>query len=172
LDPHGFNLSQDNTNDNRFHAIFLGTGNPILESLVRKLEADYPDQIRARIMYNDQLSRHIYAGADALLMPSRYEPCGLSQMIAMHYGCVPVARATGGLSDTIVDAYSMNQGTGFLFKKIEPGELANAIQRALNVYTHDPQGWQKIQIRGMQQDFSWARSADEYLKHYRTLSGK
>ena len=164
-------LSPANTNSNRFQAVFLGSGNPILESIVRKLEADYPDQIRARIMYNDQLSRHIYAGADALLMPSRYEPCGLSQMIAMHYGCVPVARATGGLSDTIVDASSTNQGTGFLFKKIDPTELANAIQRALNIYTHDPQGCQKIQIRAMQQDFSWARSADKYLKHYRKLSG-
>jgi starch synthase len=160
------------TKDHRFQAAFLGTGSPLLESSVRQLEADYPAQIRARIMYDDRLSRHLYAGADVLLMPSRYEPCGLSQMIAMHYGCVPVARATGGLSDTIRDASTSNQGTGFLFKYTEPSGLADAIQRALMVYVQNPQGWQKIQIRGMQQDFSWDRSAQEYLKHYRLLSGK
>jgi starch synthase len=164
-------LPPANTNGSRFHAVFLGIGNPVLESSVRQLEEDYPDQIRARIMYNERLSRHIYAGADVLLLPSRYEPCGLSQMIAMRYGCVPVAHATGGLSDTIEDASASNQGTGFLFKNTDPSELTDAIQRALTVYMHDPQGWQKIQIRGMQQDFSWARSAQEYLQQYRKLSG-
>jgi starch synthase len=165
-------LQSTDANDRRFQAIFLGTGNPILESSVRQLEEDFPDQIRARIIYNDRLSRHIYAGADALLMPSRYEPCGLSQMIAMHYGCVPVARATGGLSDTIQDAKSSNQGTGFLFNNPKPIELVDAIHRAMTVYSQDPQGWQKIQIHGMQQDFSWGRSAEEYLKHYKLLLGK
>jgi starch synthase len=155
-----------------FQVVFLGTGNPILESAVCQLEKDYPQQIRTRIMYNDPLSRHIYAGADILLMPSRYEPCGLSQMIAMHYGCIPVARATGGLSDTIQDASISNQGTGFLFKAAQPSGLVDAIQRALMVYAEDPQGWQRIQNRGMQQDFSWDRSAQEYLKHYRLLAGK
>jgi starch synthase len=105
-------------------------------------------------------------------MPSRYEPCGLSQMIAMHYGCVPIARATGGLSDTIQDASTTDQGTGFLFKKTEPDELADTIQHALTVYTKFPHEWEKIQIHGMQQDFSWDRSAQEYLKHYRLLSSK
>jgi starch synthase len=159
-------------NNPRIQAVFLGTGDPLLEASVCQLAEDFPDQIRACITYNDRLSRHIYAGADVLLMPSRYEPCGLSQMIAMRYGCVPIARSTGGLSDTIQDVSSSNQGTGFLFNNAEPSRLADAIQRALMVYTHDPQGWQKIQIRGMQQDFSWDRSAQEYLKHYRMLSGK
>jgi starch synthase len=165
-------LTAAGKNDHCFQAVFLGTGNPILENSVRQLEADYPDQIRARIMYNDILSRHIYAGADALLMPSRYEPCGLSQMIAMHYGCVPIARATGGLSDTIQDASTSNQGKGFLFANSEPSGLADAIQRSLKVYTQNPHEWQKIQIHGMQEDFSWDRSAQEYLKQYRLLSGK
>jgi starch synthase len=165
-------LQSVGTKDHRIQAVFLGTGNPLLETSVRRLEEDYPDQIRARIMYNNRLSRHIYAGADALLMPSRYEPCGLSQMIAMHYGCVPVARATGGLSDTIQDASSTNHGTGFLFKDAQPGALVDAIQRAHMVYTQEPLDWQEIQNRGMQQDFSWDRSAQEYLKHYRLLSGK
>jgi starch synthase len=162
IDEHSHNLQ----------AVFLGTGDPILESAVRHLEQDYPNQVRARIMYDERLSRHIYAGADVLLMPSRYEPCGLSQMIAMHYGCVPIARATGGLSDTIQDPTKSDISTGFLFKKAEPDGLADAIQRALMIYFQDPPGWQEIQIHGMQQDFSWDRSAREYLKRYRMLIGK
>ena len=152
-----------------FQAIFLGTGNPILEEMVRRLETDYPGRIRACITYNEKLSRHIYAGADLLLMPSRYEPCGLSQMIAMHYGCIPIAHATGGLSDTIHDATDPGMSTGFLFKPVTPATLAEAIQRALSVYLHDPAAWQAMQVRGMDQDFSWDRSAMEYLKLYKFL---
>jgi starch synthase len=147
-----------------FQVIFLGTGNTALEDEVRLLEHDYPQQVRARILFDEQLSHQIYAGADILLMPSRYEPCGLSQMIAMHYGCVPIARATGGLSDTIQDT-----STGFLFKPADPDALADAIQRALHIYLDDPIQWQAIQIRDMQQDFSWERSAREYLKKYQHL---
>ncbi len=158
--------------DRQFQAIFLGTGDPRLEESVRQLEEDYPYQICARIMYDERLSRHIYGGADALLMPSRYEPCGLSQMIAMRYGCIPIARATGGLSDTIQDASISSQGSGFLFTNPQSSELVEAIRRALVVYTRFPHEWQKIQIHGMQQDFSWDRSAQEYIQHYRLLSGK
>jgi starch synthase len=150
-------------------AVFLGTGDPLLEQAVRYLETEFPDQVRARITYNEKLSRHIYAGADMLIMPSRYEPCGLSQMIAMHYGCLPIARATGGLSDTILDPIETDQSTGFLFKPATPEALSDSIQRALTVYTHDPHGWQNMQIRGMQQDFSWDRSALEYIKQYKIL---
>jgi starch synthase len=152
-------------------AVFLGTGDPVLESAVRYLEEDFPDQVRARIMFNERLSHQIYAGADALLMPSRYEPCGLSQMIAMHYGCVPIARATGGLCDTIQDPGDSVQSTGFLFKSPKPDELADTIHRALLVYTQDPPGWQRIQVRGMLHDFSWNRSAEEYINRYRMLLG-
>jgi starch synthase len=153
----------------RFQAIFLGTGSPILEDAARKLEQDYPNRIRARILYSDRLSRHIYAGADGLLMPSRYEPCGLSQMIAMHYGCVPIARATGGLSDTIKDSPNSDDCTGFLFNKATSADLAEAIQRALIMYLDHPQRWQEIQIHGMLQDFSWDQSAQKYLECYRML---
>jgi starch synthase len=154
-----------------FQVIFLGTGNTALEDEVRLLEQDYPQQVRARIMFDEQFSHQIYAGSDLLLMPSRYEPCGLSQMIAMHYGCVPLAHATGGLSDTIQDSAETDTSTGFLFKQADPDALANAIQRALHVYLEDPVEWQAIQIRGMQQDFSWDRSAREYLKKYQLLLG-
>ncbi len=151
--------------------VFLGTGDPELASAVRLLEHDCPDQVRAQIIFNERLSHHIYAGADILLMPSRYEPCGLSQMIAMHYGCVPIARSTGGLSDTIHDPSDSELSTGFLFSPARADALSVAIQRALIVYRQDSADWQGIQIRGMQQDFSWDRSAQEYKKRYRMLLG-
>ncbi len=152
-----------------FQAILLGTGNPVLEQLVRELGMDYPDHIRACINYDETLSRQIYAGADMLLMPSRYEPCGLSQMIAMHYGCLPIAHATGGLADTISDPADTQLSTGFLFKTPTEEALTGAIQRAINIFCHDPTSWQAMQIRGMQQDFSWHRSASEYLELYKSL---
>ena len=113
-------LQADEDNLPFFQAIFLGTGNPELERTVCDLQEDFPNRICARIEYSDRLSRQIYAGADALLMPSRYEPCGLSQMIAMHYGCIPIARATGGLADTIKDPANSADYTGFLFKRASP----------------------------------------------------
>jgi starch synthase len=152
-----------------FQIVFLGTGDPTIEQAVCHLEQDFPAHVRARISYNERLSRHIYAGADMLLMPSRYEPCGLSQMIAMRYGCVPIARATGGLIDTISDPAATPLSTGFLFKQATPGSLAEAIQRALAVYHQTPGNWHEMQLRGMQQDFSWDRSALEYLKQYKKL---
>jgi starch synthase len=146
--------------------VFLGTGNPVLEDETRLLEQEFANSVRTRIEFNEPLSHHIYAGADALLMPSRYEPCGLSQMIAMHYGCVPIARATGGLSDTIYDPSSTDQSTGFLFSTTKPEALVSTIQRALGVFQNDPTSWQEMQVHGMQQDFSWDRSALAYMKHY------
>ena len=156
----------------QIQVVFLGTGDPQLEEATRQLEHLYPSQMRAVITYNANLSRRIYAGADMLLMPSRYEPCGLSQMIAMRYGCVPVARATGGLRDTIHDPAETPNSTGFLFNQARPAALVEAIQRALMVYSNDSNGWKEIQKRGMQQDFSWERSAHEYLQRYLTLAHK
>jgi starch synthase len=152
--------------------VFLGTGDPLLEQAACRLELDYPKYVCTRIIYNERLSRHIYAGADMLLMPSRYEPCGLSQMIAMHYGCLPIARATGGLSDTIQDQKDSSQNTGFLFKPASSNALAEAILRALRIYTDNPKVWHAMQIHAMQQDFSWDRSAMEYLRQYKILLDK
>ena len=149
--------------------VFLGTGNPVLESAVSQMEPDFPHAVRTRSEFNEPLGHHIYAGADILLMPSRYEPCGLAQMIAMHYGCVPIARATGGLKDTIHDPAQSDLSTGFLFTPPTPEALAVAIRRALTVYDRDPSGWHAIQQRGMQQDFSWNRSAKEYMEQYKFL---
>ncbi len=152
--------------DKSWQAILLGTGNPELEQACLSLEEDYPDRVRAAIRYDGALSRRMYAGGDILLMPSRYEPCGLAQMMAMRYGCVPLARATGGLQDTIVDVIkSPKSGTGFLFGPAKPKAFAEALNNALKVYK-DPAKWEAIQKRGMAQDFSWKNSALNYVDLY------
>ena len=154
-----------------WQAVILGTGDPGLEDAARRLDAELP-HVRAVIRYDDGLARRIYAGADMLLIPSRYEPCGLTQMIAMRYGCVPVARATGGLRDTISDYHAESGGhrhsTGFLFKAATSQALSQDIQRALRVYK-DKRRWSGLQRRGMKQDFSWQRSAERYLELYEKL---
>jgi starch synthase len=146
-----------------WQAILLGSGNPEIESVARKLESDFPHRVCAVIRYDGKLSRQIYGGADILMMPSRYEPCGLAQMIAMRYGAVPLARATGGLRDTIAEGYS-----GFLFTDASPGVMAGALRRALKAY-HKPKVWQSIQMAGMNSDFSWRISANLYADLYKSL---
>lgn len=151
-----------------WQAVILGTGNPALEDEARQVAAAFPERVRAVIRFDGGLARRIYAGADMMMIPSRYEPCGLIQMIAMRYGCVPVARAVGGLKDTISDYQSGDNTTGFLFEAAAPDAMAGALERALNAYA-DQRRWRGLQRRGMQQDFSWARSAQKYLELYQTL---
>ncbi|MBS1248792.1 MAG: Glycogen synthase [Chloroflexi bacterium] len=155
-----------------WQAVILGTGDPDLEDAARRLDAEFPN-VRAIIRYDDGLARRIYAGSDMLLIPSRYEPCGLTQMIAMRYGCVPVARATGGLRDTIIDYHAeegegRKRSTGFLFEEANPKELGQTICRALKVY-QDKRRWRGLQHRGMKRNFSWERSAEKYLEVYQEL---
>ncbi|NPV76876.1 MAG: glycogen synthase [Anaerolineae bacterium] len=144
--------------------IILGTGNSDLEKVCRDLQAKYPQKVRAVIRFDAALSRRLYAGADMLLMPSRYEPCGLAQMIAMRYGCIPIGRATGGLKDTIQDASSA-VGTGFLFKEASAASLLAALNIAFQRFK-DKATWLEMQKRGMKQDFSWEKSSYEYAKIY------
>ncbi len=151
-----------------WQAVLLGTGDPLLESDCRSLEAEYPHRVRALIRFDATFSRRMYASGDVLLMPSRYEPCGLAQMIAMRYGCVPLARATGGLKDTIQDSRRPTQSTGFLFNDASPQAFGEALQRALTAY-RKPKTWRAIQKNGMLQDFSWEKSALEYAKIYLDL---
>jgi starch synthase len=151
-----------------WQAIILGTGVSALEEAAIEMERNYPGRVKASIRFDVSLSRRIYAGADALLIPSRYEPCGLTQMIAMRYGCVPIARATGGLQDTIADHGRKPKSTGFLFHKPTPRALSMAIRRALQVFK-EPPAWQELQRNGMAKDFSWNRSAKQYLDLYRSL---
>jgi starch synthase len=148
--------------------IILGTGDSAVEAAALGLQAEYPTRTRAILRFDAGLSHRIYAGADMLLIPSRYEPCGLTQMIAMRYGCIPVARDTGGLSDTILDVQKSPQGYGFLFHKPTPAALAATLRRALKTLP-DRTAWQAMQIRAMEQDFSWERSAHQYVQLYRHL---
>ncbi len=150
-------------NDLPWQAIFLGTGHANLEASARRLEADLPDRVCAVLRFDARLSREIYAGADIFLMPSRYEPCGLAQMIAMRYGALPLARAVGGLRDTIVH----NQ-TGFLFAGASPHALSVSLRSALKKFPN-AKTWRAMQRRAMAQDFSWARSAGQYVELFEAL---
>lgn len=151
-----------------WRALILGTGLPELEETTRELQDHFPNRVRAVLKFDAPLSHRIYAGADALLMPSRYEPCGLAQMIAMRYGCIPVARATGGLADTIFDAGTSSKRNGFLFREASSRALLKTMHRVLKVYQNQSD-WQAIQRNGMIQDFSWERSALAYLNLYEML---
>jgi len=148
-----------------WQAILLGSGNPAIEATARNMELEYPERVRAAIRFDPALSKRMYAGGDMLLIPSRYEPCGLTQMFAMRYGCVPVARATGGLRDTIFDNPDPKTSTGFLFESATADALAGAIRRALAGYA-DRSGWIERQLRGMAQDFAWSRFAQTYVQLY------
>ncbi len=146
-----------------WQAVILGTGDLKLEAAALKLQELYPERIKIITRYDASLARQIYAGADMLLMPSRYEPCGLSQMIAMRYGCIPVVRAAGGLNDTVTQGK-----TGFVFEKIHHLSLMAAIKSALKVFP-DRAAWQALQRAGMSQDFSWENSAKKYLELYQSI---
>ena len=154
-----------------WQAVILGTGDPELEDQARALETEFPNRIRAIIRFDGALARRIYAGSDMMMVPSRYEPCGLIQMIAMRYGSVPVARATGGLRDTISDYDTGSASTGFLFQKTSPAAMVSALRRALKTYA-DKRRWIPLQKRCMQQDFSWEKSAVQYLDVYYALTGQ
>jgi starch synthase len=151
-----------------WQAVILGTGDATLEAMMKALEATFPERVRTLIRFDAKLSRRLYAAADTILIPSRYEPCGLTQMIAMRYGCVPVANATGGLQDTIQDFADFGHSTGFLFRGATSENLAAALRRALNVYA-EPNAWRGLQVRGMQKDFSWGNSARQYLDLYLSM---
>jgi starch synthase len=144
--------------------VMLGTGDPALEHEYAQFEMRYPRRASVRLRFDARYARRIYAGADALLLPSRYEPCGLAQMIGMRYGCVPVARRTGGLADTVTDAGDPG-GTGLMFDEFNPWALWDALERCLKVYAQ-PAQWRPLQHNGMTRDFSWSRSAREYAALY------
>jgi starch synthase len=143
--------------------VLLGAGDPNLEETAKKLQEELPERVRVETRYDAKLARQIYAGSDVFLMPSRYEPCGISQMIAMRYGCVPLVRAVGGLHDTVTDTE-----TGFVFIDAKVKSFNEALRRALNLYP-DHSRWMNLQLAGMLQDFSWSNSAQKYLEVYKKL---
>lgn len=148
--------------------VLLGSGERRYEDLWTGLASRYPDRVATTIGFDDRLEHLIEAGADMFLMPSRFEPCGLNQLNSLRYGTPPIVRATGGLQDTVRDA-GEPEGTGFKFADYTPAALVAAVRRALEIYAK-PDAWKKIQRAGMRQDYSWDRSAREYVKVYKGLS--
>ncbi|MGD9497083.1 MAG: glycogen synthase GlgA [Armatimonadota bacterium] len=143
--------------------VLLGTGEAELEARYRALAAAHPGRVAVAIRHDEAIARRIYAGSDLFIMPSRYEPCGLGQMIAMAYGTVPVVHATGGLADTVVEA--SEQQTGFVMHSLEPDDVLFAIERAV-LAMRDRARWERLVARCMAQDFSWAESARKYADLY------
>ena len=146
-----------------WQAVILGTGDPALEKQAKRLEKKFSDRVKVEIRYDDRLARKIYAGSDLFLMPSRYEPCGLSQMVAMRYGCLPIVRATGGLKDTVRDGE-----TGFVFEEETIKAFVKSIREALKAYANEDY-WQSLQRNAMAEDFSWSNSAKQYAALYQSL---
>lgn len=152
--------------------IVLGTGDAPYEAALREWAAKRPDRLAAALTFDDALAHRIMAGADIFLMPSRYEPCGLSQQYAMRYGAVPVAHRTGGLADTIVDytprTAAEGRATGFLFGPCTAENFLHAVQLALAVRRDRP-AWKRLMLAGMRTDFGWERSAAQYVDAYRRV---
>lgn len=153
--------------------IVLGTGDERYENMFRHFEWKYHDKVSAQIYYSEEVSHLVYAGCDAFLMPSLFEPCGLSQLMALRYGTVPIVRETGGLKDTVIpyDEYN-HTGTGFSFSNYNAHEMLSTIRYAQRIYYDKKRDWNKIIDRGMAEDFSWMRSASQYAEMYHWLSGK
>ena len=153
--------------------VLLGSGDDYYQEQFRRIAAQYPGKIAIHIGFNAQLAPRIYAGSDMFLMPSRFEPCGLGQMISLRYGTIPVVRATGGLAETITDYDSDNeQGNGFTFNQFSSVEMLDAIERALKVYHDKPDEWDKLVVRALEADFSWDRSAKKYEDLYKVALKK
>ncbi len=145
----------------------LGSGDWEYESFFKELAAAFPEKVGLRIGFIPDLARKIYAGTDLFLMPSKSEPCGLSQMVALRYGSIPIVRETGGLKDTITDSGD-GIGNGFTFKSYDAYDMLDAIRRALGAYS-DKDYWQKLVERALKCDNSWGKSAREYIKLYQEL---
>jgi starch synthase len=146
--------------------VILGTGDAAIEEQLRALAARHAEQIAVRVGFDEGLAHRIQGGSDYLLMPSRFEPCGLNQMYSLRYGTLPVVRRTGGLADTVIDAAGKpGEANGFVFTEPTPEALVAKVEEALAVYSRRTR-WKALQRNAMRADFSWALSAREYLSLY------
>ena len=157
--------------DGNTQVVILGTGDPRYENAFRYFEGQYRGSVCSYISYNETLAHLIYAGADAFLVPSLFEPCGLTQLIAMRYGTVPVVRETGGLKDTVLPfSREQHEGNGFTFDRYDAGLLLDAVNRAKTVYFTDRNAWDEMVKRNMMKDVSWEQSAKKYMELYKELA--
>ncbi len=149
--------------------VFLGTGEETYENYLRQLAKEHPGQVAVTVGFDEALAHKIEAGCDMYLMPSRFEPCGLNQMYSLVYGTVPIVRAVGGLADSVIDATPENLrsgiANGFSFQDYSALALKSAVKRALMLY-QDSQQWQQLILTGMSADWSWRRSAEQYVEVY------
>ena len=171
----GFSLVADALHDimgMNVQMVVLGTGDWQYEETFRHAQGQYPGRFAAQLTYSAPLSTMIYAGADLFLMPSISEPCGLSQMIAMRFGTIPVVRETGGLKDTVTP-YNKFEGTGrgFTFANISAGDMTWVLREAVDLYYNNKKAWRGLQKESMTADFSWNNSAKQYLDIYQRILG-
>ena len=154
----------------RVQLVIIGTGDPRYENLFRYYEWTRKGQVSANILFNETRAHRVYAAADAMLMPSRFEPCGLTQLISLRYGTVPIVRETGGLRDTVQPYNRFEQtGTGFSFANYNADEMLNTIFYAEQVFYDEPDAWKAMVERGMTKDYSWTASAKIYEELYDSL---
>lgn len=175
-DQKGFDLVKNELNEivkDGVQVVVIGTGEREYEDLFKYFAEVYSESVSANICYSEELAQKVYASCDAFLMPSRFEPCGLSQLISMRYGTLPVVRKTGGLADTVI-SYSEDKdnSTGFVFNDYNGEALLWAVRTAQDVYYNHRDEWNSIVTRAMKKDFSWNSSAKEYLKLYNELLGR
>ena len=175
-DQKGFDLVEcviEELCDTDVQLVILGTGDPKYENLFRYYEWKYHGRVSSNIYYNNERAHKIYAACDAFLMPSLFEPCGLSQLISLRYGTVPIVRETGGLKDTVVPYNEYEgTGTGFSFANYNAHEMLSIVRYAKHIYYNKKREWNKLVDRGMATDFSWKASAKKYEDLYRTMLGE
>lgn len=175
-DQKGFDLVEcviEELCDTDVQLVILGTGDPKYENLFRYYEWKYHGRVSSNIYYNNERAHKIYAACDAFLMPSLFEPCGLSQLISLRYGTVPIVRETGGLKDTVVPYNEYEgTGTGFSFANYNAHEMLSIVRYAKHIYYNKKREWNKLVDRGMATDFSWKASAKKYEDLYRTILGE
>ncbi len=150
--------------------VLLGTGDWEYEQFFREMQSTYPSKVRIQIGFNEKLAKQIYSASDLFLMPSKFEPCGLGQLIAMRYGSLPLVRETGGLNDTVKSYNNKTKtGNGFSFKNFNAHDMLHTYKRALSIYNSDQETWKHIVRTAMNNDYSWAQSAFKYNQLYADL---
>ena len=161
------NYAMERICDSNTQFVVVGTGEPRYENMFKHYQWKYPERVSANIFYSDKLAHKVYAAADAMLMPSLFEPCGLTQLISMRYGTIPIVRETGGLKDTVMPYNEFDgSGTGFSFANYNADEMLGVINYSKHIYYNHRDEWDKMVKRAMETDYSWNSSARQYEGMY------